>query len=44
MERIAIRVVAELRRLPDRSVDVDLAVPEILARLYPCPPSGEPGD
>jgi hypothetical protein len=44
VERIAIRVVAELRRLPDRSVDVDLAVPGILARLYPCPASGEPGD
>ena len=41
VERIATRVVAELRTLPDRSVDVDLAVPEILARLYPCPSPGE---
>ncbi|UHD14722.1 hypothetical protein [Thiocapsa bogorovii] len=44
VERIATRVVAELRTLPDRSVDVDLAVPEILARLYPCPSPGEPAD
>jgi hypothetical protein len=30
------KVVAALRRYPDRAASVDRAVPEILARTYPC--------
>ena len=41
IEQIAARVVGQLRMLPDRTVDVDLAVPTILARIYPCPPAPE---
>ena len=30
-------VIAELRRVPDRSAPIDRVLPPILMRLYPCP-------
>lgn len=35
------KVVAELRRVPDRSAPINQVVPVILARLYPCRPGGD---
>ena len=35
------KVVAELRRVPDRSAPIDQVVPVILARLNPCQPGGD---
>ena len=36
-----LKVLAELRRVPDRAVPIDQVVPVILARLYPCRPGGD---
>jgi hypothetical protein len=41
VELIAARVVEQLSLLPDPSVAVDLAVPKILAHIYPCPTASE---
>ncbi|WP_295393454.1 hypothetical protein [uncultured Thiodictyon sp.] len=35
------KVVAELRRVPERSAAIDQVIPVILARLYPCQPGGD---
>jgi hypothetical protein len=35
-ERTVLKVVGELRRLPDKQTPIDEVAPGILARLYPC--------
>ncbi len=36
------KVLARLRRYPDRTAAADAVVPALLAEIYPCPPSGTP--
>jgi hypothetical protein len=37
IDQAMLRVVGELRRQPDGSAPAEQVVPDILARLYPCP-------